>query len=139
MKTLDEVIKALEYCTGFDFVRCQDCPGYSEPDCRIQDDALHYLKEYQGYLIGKEISEAFDEAFSEIYNPPLTWDELCTMEGKPVWIEAESLSVGINPYWKGWYIINSFSDDEFMYCNDGFEWAKEMQGRLWQAYRKERK
>lgn len=50
MKTLDEVIKALEYCTGFDFVRCQDCPGYSEPDCGVQNDALHYLKEYREML-----------------------------------------------------------------------------------------
>lgn len=50
MKTLDEVIKALEYCTGFDFVRCQDCPGYCEPDCGTQNDALHYLKEYRTIL-----------------------------------------------------------------------------------------
>lgn len=50
MKTLDQAIKALEYCTGFDFVRCQDCPGYSEPDCGVQNDALHYLKEYREML-----------------------------------------------------------------------------------------
>lgn len=72
-------------------------------------------------------------------NPPLTWDELKEMQGKPVWMEAESLSIGVSPYWNDWYIIKSFSNDEFMCCNDGFEWAKEMQGRLWQAYRKERK
>lgn len=135
MKTLDEVIKALEDANDGRVA----CNGDTE--CGYRDigiDALHYLKEYQGYLIGKEISEAFDEAYTEMYNPPLTWDELKQMEGKPVWVEAESLSVGVSPYWKDWYIIKSFSNDEFMYCNDGFEWAKEMQGRLWQAYRKER-
>ena len=47
MKTLNEVIKALVHCTSFDFVRCQDCPGYSQPDCGIQDDALYCLKEYR--------------------------------------------------------------------------------------------
>lgn len=128
MKTLDEVIKAFEYTYENDPVAWT-----------YGVDVLHYLKEYQGYLIGKEISEAFDEAYTEMYNPPLTWNELRQMEGKPVWVEAESLSVGVSPYWKDWYIIKSFSNDEFMYCNDGFEWAKEMQGRLWQAYRKERK
>lgn len=93
--------------------------------------ALRYDREQykKGFEDGKN---------SEKQNDPLTWDELRTMEGKPVWVEAESISVGVSPYWKDWYIIKSFSDDEFMYCNDGYEWAKETQGRMWQAYRKER-
>lgn len=127
-------------------------------DCTA--DALHYLKEYSSNqdTIAEQLAElkqkndhvcemaitvckAYDrlcKRLAEEYrNDPLSWDELKAMEGKPVWIEAESLSVGVSPYWKGWYIISSFSDDEFMYCNDGYEWAKETQGRMWQAYRKE--
>jgi len=102
--------------------------------------ALHYLKEYRDRA--KELDDLrimYANAIEQQEdNPPLTWDELKQMEGKPVWIESESISVGVSPYWNDWYIIKSFSNDEFMYCNDGFEWAKEMQGRLWQAYGKER-
>lgn len=77
MKTLDEVIKALEYCTGFDFVRCQDCPGYSEPDCGVQNDALHYLKEYHEHLKWqayeehclaeekKKIKQAYEQGYAQ--------------------------------------------------------------------------
>lgn len=148
MKTLDEVIALME-----DERRC-DVPMY-------KDDALYYLKEYRS---DKALYEAdrknweddlsqklrfFDEARNKLIakykeleigtlNEPLTWKELQQMEGKPVWVEAESLSIGVSPYWKDWYIIKSFSDDDFMYCNDGYVWAKETQGRMWQAYRKER-
>ena len=137
MKTLDEVIKGMEHCHED---MCIECPYQFEPkdfDCITQcqyTDALHYLKEYRTLQCGyvKAMADLED-------NPALSWDELKGMEGKPVWVEAESLSVGVSPYWNDWYIIKSFSNDEFMYCNDGFKWAKETQGRLWQAYRKERK
>lgn len=137
MKTLDEVIKAYEVCHA-SVLSCEGCPydngeTWRDDDCYVHD-ALSYLKEYQ------TLQYSYIKAMADIEdNPPLSWDELKQMEGKPVWIEAESLSVGVSPYWKNWHIIKSFSNDEFMYCNDGFEWAKEMQGRLWQAYRKERK
>ena len=113
MQTLDEVIKALEYCTGFDFVRCQDCPGYSEPDCGIQNDALHYLKAFRD---AKDTLEAEKERYQEavsncnavetkymlmvkeaLRNDPLSWSDLKQMEGKPVWYEHE--------FWKGWIIL----------------------------------
>ena len=90
MKTLNEVIKALEWCVDDSHDDCDGCPYDTGEvtDCHDRNvDALYYLKEYQGYLIGKEFSEAFDEACTEMYNPPLTWDELKTMEGKPVWLE----------------------------------------------------
>ena len=59
MKTLDEVVKALEICANNQ--RCIDgCP---------------YYKLY------KIASEKKQE------NLPLTWQELKQMEGKPVWLE----------------------------------------------------
>lgn len=124
MKTLDEVIDLFDNgCIR----PCIECPCYGMKGCQEQLAAeSYYLHKYQ------KIEEEHAE------NVPLTWDELKQMLGKPVWIEVKNLSIGTCPYWKDWYIIKSFSNDEFMYCNDGFEWVKEMQGRLWQAYRKEK-
>ena len=52
MKTLDEVIKALEIC--WEQKTCsKECPYMmQEPSCglRRELDALHYLKEYQKIL-----------------------------------------------------------------------------------------
>ena len=56
MKTLDEVIKALEVCTsGYcSHPKHGDCPYLDERnDCDTRQrklDALHYLKEYQKIL-----------------------------------------------------------------------------------------
>ena len=142
MKTLDDVIKANECCNhGEPDSRCEECPYNGIGACCLEreSDALHYLKEYKRVQnkIEKIALGNIEDTLDKLDNKPLTWEELIQMDGKPVWIEAESLSVGVSPYWKDWYIIKSFSNDEFMYCNDSFEWAKEMQGRLWQAYRKE--
>ena len=71
--------------------------------------------------------------------PPLTWDELKTMEGKPVWIEGCGFSHGF------WVIIDYFSvGDEDFIALGGDEFLKqdmtdENNGDSWQAFRKERK
>ena len=48
MKTLDEVIKAMDWCTDLDQSGCNACP-YADSDQIIcfKDDALFYLKEYR--------------------------------------------------------------------------------------------
>ena len=133
MKTLDEVIKALEYCTGLDFVRCQDCPGYLEPECGTQDDALHYLKEYQCQAKNfdyDELQELRDWYAEEQLNPPLIWSELEQMEGKPVWIESKD---------KNEWIIPRCVDDGILIFDNFRCLGKTAQGEAWQAYRKERK
>lgn len=104
MKTIDEVIKALEMCTTCpeDDEMCPGCPYADEqgnPQCvgQDKDDALHYLKMYKE-LAGD--SEAFAE-WKE--NPPLTWDKLCELHmiGEPVW----------NSHTRMWMlIIDSASD-----------------------------
>lgn len=68
-------------------------------------------------------------------NDPLTWDELKTMEGRPVWIE-DGLENG------EWYIIECFTESgRFIahdrYADDTVFKAIDM-GNMWQAYRKER-
>ena len=48
MKTLDEVIKAMAWCTDLDQSGCNVCPyADSEHIQCYKEDALHYLQEYQ--------------------------------------------------------------------------------------------
>lgn len=58
MKTLDEVIKALEWCTEPDQSVCSACP-YADDDKCYEKDALHYLKEYKER--GTRIMDGFIE------------------------------------------------------------------------------
>ena len=154
MKTLDEVIKALEICNKPDIQRlCKDCV-YGGDECgldNLQKDALHYLKKLQDfYKICNtggvlepdpktvEIGSCVEIKWHEP-NPALTWDELKTMEGKPVWIEGSAFAGGF------WTIITGFGDsgnaDYIFFLGDQY-WREDMQdaedGLSWQAYRKER-
>lgn len=90
MKTLDEVIKAYEYCIDNNYRDCRGCPYGCEDgesgchDAEEKKDALHYLKEYQ--KIEDEYEELKDWwAEEHAENVPLSWDELRLMKGKPVW------------------------------------------------------
>ena len=121
MNTLDEVI---DYCEGKQ--TCGEWVGIG--------DALHYLKAYRilqiAYIYVKAMTDLED-------NPPLTWDELKQMEGKPVWVEWKndkewmlnlgaiyvldgSLRMSLRSL-RGWH---SFTEQE-------------MKDGTWQAYRKE--
>ena len=72
-------------------------------------------------------------------NNPLTWDELCTMEGKPVWVEGEH---GCIWNFKSWVLIrlDTENDDLIICIDNNYEFAigQEDYGTDWQAYRKER-
>jgi len=149
MKTLDEVIKAFEYTYE------------NDPIAWIYGvDALYYLKEYrdvknalntereeliEAYCQWKDAKEKLEAQTSQMMwvdnrfqfeisdNPPLTWDELKQMEGKPVWIQE-----GDHGYW---IIIDNFSITSY-----GYHWLNSVEGCLekeymgisWQAYRKEK-
>lgn len=134
MKTLDEVIEAL----ARDEYYCSACPlqEYCEGvtlSCYIED-ALHYLKWFQAR---DNMSRRLDIED----NPPLTWDELKQMEGKPVWVEEENQP-------SQWYLINEVETDEdddpefvsmtVFECQGGYWFYKNNMGTKWQAYRKER-
>ena len=134
MKTLDEVIKALEVCTS-DHGGCDGCPY--DPDCTPDykwDDAIFYLKEYRDYRnTNKTVIE--DGSVSDAENEPLTWDELCKMEATPVWLEWSSD--------RQWVLIaySVYNDIKFFrYCDDRcFTLTRDEYGPdKWQAYRKER-
>lgn len=95
MKTLDEVIKANECCDhGEPDSICEDCPynGIGACCAERESDALQWLKGYRAHI---ELDKLRDKCETE--NDPLTWDELRTMGGKPVWYEHE--------FWKGWIIL----------------------------------
>ena len=48
MKSLDDVIKAFEWCLDDNQDECDGCPYGQETDCHDRNiDALHYLREYQ--------------------------------------------------------------------------------------------
>ena len=133
MKTLDEVIFEAPY---------SPTPW--------EADALHYLKEYRsekamweadrkGFLNWieqyKEAREKHQQAVIELKkNPPLTWDELKTMEGKPVWVEY--LKDG-ESYDAEWIIIQDIND-ECMSDTQRFGYQKLDYSDYWKAYRKEK-
>ena len=144
MKSLDEVIKKIE--------KQWVCPSSDEADeyCElydVRDDALHYLKEYRddrenfseaisncGKALNKYIMDINTLAQQE-ENLPLTWSELCTMEGKPVWVEQHHGDT------KGWLLILRKCDD-VVTCTtkhgNSFYLYKANYGEKWQAYRKEK-
>lgn len=153
MKTLNEVIEAIEVCRD----------SYVAGKI-IKSDALHYLKEYKEAGINliklRENIESYAMArvnFEEAYNvclkiqeendrnDPLSWEELQGMEGKPVWIELFKDGAVFKA---GWYLIIMIDDSlpdipdlglvnaNGEYSRLEIEWMNMGQ---WKAYRKERK
>lgn len=143
MKTLDEVIKAIDFCKSGDLSKCEDCPyiGTCELDYAVlSDDALHYLRIFQAHE--QRVRDQLD-ALKDEYRPndPLTWQELQGMARKPVWIE-----------WKNprriprWWIVDLNEkpdphDGLIAICTSGTRFeclVRREQGIEWNAYRKER-
>lgn len=141
MKTLDEVIDALEICSQID-AECDKCPykptakGWCEEKDR---DALHYLKEYQWQMTNPDGDHQqllkCQALLQDFYrNEPLTWDELYSRNGMPIWIE-DSFDNG------EWYIIECFTASNRFVAHD--RWGdttlfnKKDMGDVWKAYRRE--
>ena len=128
MGTLDEVIRAIE-----------ECHDSYVAGRIIKSDALHYLKEY------RRLEMAYITAMADLEaNPPLTWDELCKMEGKPVWIELLNHDIWEDPLHRvdsEWWVIGEVRKDDIILATylDEMELFEDDLGVIWQAYRKERK
>ena len=143
MKTLNEVIVALEVCTsGYcSHPKHGDCPYLDERnDCDTRQrklDALHYLREYKKYNDTICALPDYYEWVHSTDNPPLTWDELRTMEGKPVWIEY---GTDEDTALKRWCLVQIVLDQYISLATTAifFRAEKSKQGKTWQAYRKER-
>ncbi len=152
MKTLDEVIWAVENCDSA-IDDCAHCAYYKE-DCEnlrpLRADALHYLKVLKDILDPLKVKKITHEItcpqcnsviaiLLPESNPPLTWQELKGMEGKPVWVDGSAFAEGF------WTIITGFgkaSDTEYVFLLGDQYWKENMKdaddGVSWQAYRKER-
>ena len=132
MKTLDEVIDDLKMkCRLVICNRPKD--DYWVVPIETIRDALHYLKAY------RELDSLDAVAFPEDDNPPLTWDELKQMEGKPVWVEGSAFANG------QWIILGGCYENggaEYVFIDGDQYWKEDMKdaddGVSWQAYRKER-
>lgn len=142
MKTLDEVIKAYEYCIDNNYRDCRGCPYGCEDgesgchDAEEKKDALHYLKEYQ------KIEDEYDElkewwAEEHAENVPLTWDELKQMQWEPVWwVHGEAGE------WLTIYCVPITGNDSVLYATtcSGVEcWIYKKDMDKYQYFRKERK
>lgn len=125
MKTLDEVIKACEE-TVSDVDRGVDIEGCFLGATETRD-ALQWLKGYKAHI---ELDKLRDKCEAE--NEPLTWQELRTMEGKPVWVE--------NQFYKRWLIAYKVNREDIIFDGNGFytQAFSVDYGETWQAYRKER-
>lgn len=145
MKTLDEVIKAWSICFSDNSrSNCTGCP-YADEDGEAacfnhdREDALIYLKAYQWQLTNPDGDHQqllkCQALLQDFYrNEPLTWDEIYSRNGMPVWIE-DSFDNG------EWYIIECFTASNRFVAHD--RWGdttlfnkKEMDD-VWKAYRKE--
>ena len=130
MKTLDEVIERLEHPSRAVFER--------DGMLIIQEDdlanALHYLMEY------RTTQTAYIKAMADIEeNPPLTWDELRQMVGKPVWVEVYDPIDEKSGWHTTFWSLIEFINDEYICLrdNDGEQQCYQKKSTEWQAYRKE--
>lgn len=150
MKTLDEVITVLEEC----FLKnrkewcIENCPYLqnNEQTCRkdVLVDALDYLKEY--YYRDKKLRKVTNHVenvcmqyicmIEELNkNEPLTWNELRTMEGKPVWVEF--FYEDGQHFDSNWFLVN-FVSESFCDVIGKLGTSRLVKNDYWQAYRKER-
>jgi hypothetical protein len=88
----------------------------------------------------KQKQKAAEDALWKIAsdpNEPLTWDELKTMEDKPVWIEY---GTDEDTALKRWCLVQIVLDEYISLATTAifFRAEKSKQGKTWQAYRKER-
>ena len=115
-------------------------------------DTLYYLKQYQRfdssleYTIhrAEDVYKKYVKLMADLEeNPPLTWDELKKMSGKPVWVEW------IDGPWKGnskWVLIERVAELMAIFtaidaCGVNYNGNLHnlSMGTQWKAYRKEQK
>ena len=137
MKTLDEVIAYFDNQTNSRHVYLTD-----EAD-EIYLSALHYLQEHRELLqktqqveLGNNLAELGNN-LTELDNPPLTWDELKEMEGKPVWITEMISGRIVREYWDMVCILQYAEEDHIDFYKGPWR-AKIELGKTWNAYRRER-
>lgn len=149
MKTLDEVIDELEdeglFPDALHYLKeyRSDKSQWKEDKKAYEDEwqkAIHATKKARERYIAlakdtkDELGVLRDFRAEQQANPPLTWQELKQMEGKPVWIERAE--------WKEWLLISEIDKDKCeIYLRDMWGNGVSVNARnvgYWRAYRKER-
>jgi hypothetical protein len=140
MRTLNEVIKSVEtYAKLFEKNGCFEC-HYREDDCVkncFLQDELRYLKEYKDLKSAIDWHEEMEDIRKHLTNIPLTWEELRTMEGEPIWIEL--LYHHPEQKYEYWDIIKYFDmveDCELIVLSKSGYLYKDLLGKEWKAYRR---
>lgn len=145
-ETLDEAIEALVFCSeGL----CEYCP-FNKEDRNLCEDAkcavaLGYLKEYKKKCedlinVTKDLKKQYILNNLTNNRTLLTWEELKTMEGEPVWIEL--LYHHPEQKYEYWDIIKRFDiieDYEVIVLSKTGYLYKSLLGREWKAYRRGKK
>lgn len=133
MKTLDEVIELCEKILTFAYLPKDDTTSTA-------GIALFYLREYReikNHLACMNNAEIRGDSTQIINNPPLTWDELKQMEGKPVWVEDNiDEPEDLTKYWAIYRRIEKTQETEYALLCDLY-YDKAQYGETWQVYRKE--
>ena len=133
MKTLDEVIELCEKALW--------CAYLPQDDTTTTAGlALHYLKEYREKhddILRMEEALGYCEISD---NPPLTWDELKQMEGKPVWVEVYDPIDEKSGWHTAYWTLIEFINGDYICLRDngGEQQIYQKQSKTWQAYRKGR-
>lgn len=102
---------------------------------KIETDhyALSKVRWAEEYKNIKDDYEALQDFWAESQaNPPLTWDELKGMEGKPVWVE----SVCTEKKHAGWVVVKRILAGAIL--TEPRLFYSEVYGKQWIAYRHER-
>ena len=141
MKSLDEVIKALDACLCGAHDRCPYCedPDVYKCDEAMQSDAYQYLKKLKRIeeKIEKIAIGNVEDTLSKIDNSALTWDELKQMVGNPIWVEEKYHNPdAIYKYWTIVKYFDSHEGEDLIFTGTGF-YHRSLLGTGWQAYRKE--
>ena len=145
MKTLDEVIAEMEDEGVFPDA-LYHLKMYRSDKLQYDADRREWYETWQEKLKKLEESrQRFIDKLKELdigtLNDPLSWDELRTMEGKPVWMEDDTGT----KFYRGWAIVLDFKFANGNYLHyEGDNYAEtcvdvENIGKTWNAYRKERK
>ena len=111
-----------------------------EHEDRCQAEIARYLEAVRNCEEAENRYRQLAQNLGEVGNDPLTWDELKSMEGKPVWVES---SDSFNR--RRWMFVGEwFDDDEMRLFDIGNDYPDYVskngyESGTWQAYRKERK
>ena len=121
------------------FVCCKNCDIQTPAEYPTEADAIEAWNRAMSERTAKDTKDELavlrDFWAEQQENPSLTWDELKSMEGKPVWVVEEGYQT-----WEYWSLVYWMKDDELTLLNENglTTYSKNEQGTVWQAYRKER-